>query len=70
MKFFDENKKRMTAAQIAAIEWRDVELDINLSVSTVFVNNGTFGCVACPQSVLVRAHETAEFSDGEQETFD
>ena len=34
VKFFDERRKRMTPEQIAAIEWRDVSMDINLSVAS------------------------------------
>ena len=70
MKFYDENKKRMTPEQIAAIEWRDVEMDINLSISSIFVNAGNWGCVATPQSIMVRSHDSCEFSDGQEETFD
>ena len=70
VKFFDANKKRMTPAQIAAIEWRDVEMDINLSISSVFVNAGNWGCVATPSSILVRSNDTCEFSAGEGESFD
>ena len=70
VKFFDENKKRMTPAQIAAIEWRDVSMDINLTISSIFVNAGNWGCVATPQSILVRSQDTCEFSGGEEESFD
>ena len=60
----------MTKEQIAAIEWRDVEMDINLTISSVFVNAGNWGCVASPQSILIRSHDSCEFSDGQEETFD
>ena len=70
MKFYTADKKRMTPEQIAAIEWRDVSMDINLSISSVFVNSGNWGCVASPQSILVRSHDSCEFSGGEEETFD
>ncbi len=70
MKFFDANKKRMTPAQIAAIEWRDIEMDINLTISSVFVNAGNWGPVACTNSILIRSHDSCEFSGGEEETFD
>ena len=70
MKFYGENKKRMTPEQIAAIEWRDVEMDINLSISSIFVNAGNWGCVATPSSILVRSNDACEFSAGEEESFD
>ena len=70
VEFYDENKRRMTPAQIAAIEWRDVSMDINLVISNVFVNAGNWGCVATPQSILVRSQDTCEFSGGEEENFD
>ena len=70
VKIFDEKRKRMTPEQIAQIEWRDVSMDINASVSSVFVNSGSFGCVATPQSILVRAQDSCEFSGGEDESFD
>jgi hypothetical protein len=70
VKFYDENKKRLTPEQIAAIEWREVSLDINLAITSVFVNAGNWGAVACPQSILVRSHDVAEFSGGEDESFD
>ena len=70
VKFFNEDKKRMSAAQIAAIEWRDVSMDINLSITSVFVNAGNWSCVATPNSILVRSHDVAEFSAGEEENFD
>ena len=70
MKFYDESKKRMTPAQIAAIEWRDVSMDINLVISSVFVNAGNWGCVATPNSILVRNNESCEFSDAESEKID
>ena len=60
----------MSAAQIAAIEWRDVSMDINLSITSVFVNAGNWGCVATPNSILVRSQDVAEFSAGEEENFD
>ena len=68
VKFFDERRKRMTPEQIAAIEWRDVSMDINLSVASIYVNSGRYGCVATPQSILVRSQDTCEFSGGEDET--
>ena len=70
VKFYTADKKRMSPEQIAAIEWRDVELDINLAISSVFVNAGNWGCVAAPQSILIRSHDACEFSDGETESFD
>ena len=70
VKFFTADRKRMTKEQVAAIEWRDVEMDINLTISSVFVNAGNWGCVASPQSILVRSHDSCEFSGGEEETFD
>ena len=60
----------MTPEQIAAIEWREVSMDINLAITSVFVNAGNWGAVACPQSILVRSHDIAEFSDGDGESFD
>ena len=62
----------MTAQQIAQIEWRDVSLDINSSMSTIFVNAGNWGCVANPYSILVRPNDLggAEFSSGEGDSFD
>ena len=70
VKFFNEDKKRMSAAQIPAIEWRDVSIDINLSITSVFVNAGNWGCVATPNSILVRSQDVAEFSAGEGDSFD
>ena len=70
VKFFTADRKRMTKEQVAAIEWRDVEMDINLTISSVFVNAGNWGCVASPQSILVRSHDACEFSGGEEESFD
>ena len=70
VKFYDASKKRMTPEQIAAIEWRDIEMDINLTISSVFVNSGNWGCIAAPQSILTRANDHCEFSDGETESFD
>ena len=70
VKFFTTDRKRMTKEQIAAIEWRDVEMDINLTIASVFVNAGNWGCVASPQSILIRSPTSCEFSGGEEETFD
>ena len=70
VKFYTADKKRMTPEQIAAIEWRDVEMDINLSISNVFVNAGNWGAIASPTSILIRSHDTCEFSEGESEKFD
>ncbi len=60
----------MAPDQIAAIEWRDVSMGINLSVVSVYVNSGRYRCVATPQSILVRSHDVAEFSGGEEDSFD
>ena len=68
VKIYDERRKRMTPEQIAQIEWRDVSMDINASVSSVFVNSGSYGCVATPLSILVRSNDVAEFSGGDGET--
>ena len=68
VKIFNEDKKRMSAAQLAAIEWRDVSMDID-SISSVFVNAGNWGCVTTPSSILVRSHDVAEFSAGEVENY-
>ena len=70
VKFYTADKKRMTPEQIAAIEWRDVEMDINLSISNVFVNAGNWGAIASPTSILIRSHDTCEFSGSELEKFD
>ena len=70
MKFYTADKKRMTPEQIAAIDWRDIEMDINLGITSIFVNAGNWGCVASPQSILVRSHDACEFSGGEEESFD
>ncbi len=70
VKCFTPDKKRMTPAQISQIDWKDVSLDINLTISSVFVNAGNWGCVATPQSLLVRPQDSCEFSGGEEETFD
>ena len=70
MKFFDEHRKRLRPAQIANLEWRDIKMDINLSISSVFVNAGNWGCVATPQSILVRSQDVAEFSNGDGDSFD
>ena len=69
VKFFDENRKRLTAAQIASLEWKDLKMDINLTISNVFVNAGNWGCVATPNSILVRNNDSCEFSDPESENF-
>ena len=65
VKFFDANKNRMSAHEIASLPWRDITMDINLSISSVFVNAGNWGCVATPTSILIRTNEEAEFSDPE-----
>ena len=70
VKFYDESRKRMTPEQIASIEWREVSMDINTTVSSVFVNAGNWGAVASVQSILVRSHDVAEFSRGEEVSFD
>ena len=70
VKFFNEDKKRLKPEQIAAIEWRDVSMNINLPIASVFVNAGNWGCVATPNSILVRSHDVAEFSAGEGDSFD
>ena len=70
VKFYTADKKRMTPEQIAAIDWRDIEMDISLGITSIFVNTGNWGCVASPQSILIRSHDACEFSGGEEETFD
>ena len=70
VKFFDEHRKRLTPAQIAMLEWKDIKMDINLTISSVFVNAGNWGCVATPQSILVRSNENCEFSDTESKNSD
>ena len=45
-------------------------MDLNLTLSSVVVNAGNWGCVASPQSILIRAHDACEFSGGEEESFD
>ena len=70
VKFLDAQRRRMTPEQIAAIEWRDVSMDLNLSVASVYVNSGRYGCVVTPQSILVRSQDNFEFSGGEDEPFD
>ncbi len=45
-------------------------MDINLSISSIFVNAGNWGCVATPQSILVRQQDSCEFSGDEGESFD
>ena len=30
VKFFDENRKRLTPTEIATLEWKDIKMDINL----------------------------------------
>ena len=70
VKIFDEKRKRLTSADIAALEWRDIKMDINLSISSVFVNAGNWGCVATPHSILVKNNEQCEFSDAQSENSD
>ena len=70
VKFFDEHRQRLTPAQIANLEWKDFKMDINLTISSVFVNAGKWGCVATPQSMLVRSNENCEFSDTESNNSD
>ena len=70
VKFFDEHRKRMTPAQIASLEWREIKMDINLTISSTFVSAGNWGCVATPNSILVRANEHCEFSGAESENSD
>ena len=70
VKFYTADKKRMTPEQIAQIEWREISMDINLSISSIFVNSGNWGCIAAPQSILIRSNDTCEFSGGEEESFD
>ena len=69
-KFFTPDKKRMTPEQVAQIDWRDVSMDINLCISSIFVNAGNWGCVATPQSILVRSQDNCEFSGGDGEHSD
>ena len=57
VKFFDETRKRMTPAQISEIDWKDVLMDINVTIGTIFVNAGNWGCVATPTSILIRTNE-------------
>ena len=45
-------------------------MDINLYLSSMFVNAGNKGGVATPQSILVRSHDVAEFSGGKEEISD
>ena len=42
-------------------------MDINLTISSIFVIAGNWGCVATPNSILVRANEQCEFSSAESE---
>ena len=60
----------MVPAQIASLEWKDIMMDINLTISSVFVNAGNWGCVATPNSILVRSNEECEFSGADSENFD
>ena len=70
VKFFDENRKRMTPAQIANLEWKEVKMDIKLTISSICMNAGNWGCVATPNSILVRSNEHCEFSGAESENSD
>ena len=70
VKIFDEERKRLTPAQIANLEWKDLKMDINLNISNVFVNAGNWGCVATPHSILVKNNEQCEFSDAQSENSD
>ena len=70
VKFFDEKRRRLSPAEIAGLEWKDLKMDINLSINSVFVNAGNWGAVATPHSILVRNNEHCEFSDAESEKLD
>ena len=67
VKFYDERRKRMTPEQIAEIDWRGVSLNIILTFSSVYVNAGSWGCVASPNSILVKDLADDPFSSSENE---
>ena len=67
MKFYDERRKRMSPEQISEIDWRGVSLNINLTISSIYVNAGSWGCVATPNSILVKEVSDDPFSSSENE---
>ncbi len=60
----------MTPGQIVNLEWKDIKMDINSTISSVFLNAGNWVCVATPNRILVRANEMCEFSGDEEDNFD
>ena len=53
----------MFPEQISEIDWRGVSLNINLTISSIYVNAGSWGCVASPNSILVKEVSDDLFSN-------
>ena len=66
-KFFEAGtKRRMTDAEVSAIDWRECSFNVLLRISSIYVNSGTFGPVATPEAIVVKREDIfPEALDGE-----
>ena len=57
-KFFEAGtKRRMSNAEVAALDWKECSFNVLLRISSIYVNAGTFGPVATPEAIVVKRED-------------
>ena len=63
-KFFDaESRRRLTEEEVAELPWRDLEMDLLVKISSLWVNSGRWGATATPAAIMVRRNDICPFAE-------
>ena len=64
---FDENKKRLTDDEVSRLSWRDCEFTLLVSIRSLYVNSGSWGCVASVEAAQIRRLDECPFLEDDAE---
>ena len=67
VKFYNEKKERLAPDEIRDLDWRGISMNINLTIRSIFVNAGNWGCVAEPNCILTKLQDEDPFSEVEDD---
>ena len=63
MKVFDETKRRLPESEISEIDWRDVSMNVLLSIKGCYLQSNQWGPLAHIEALMVKRGDACPFED-------
>ncbi len=69
--FFEAGtKRRLTDAEVSELPWRDLEMNILTTISSIWINAGRWGAQATPEAILLKRCDVCPFADDDMDSLE